>query len=57
MQGKARIKQYKTMRGGDEDPILRPRPTPLPSPHTQNKTKNIWKRPSGQGGAHNYNSG
>ena len=57
MQGKARIKQYKTMQGGDEDPILRPRPTPLPSPHTQNKTKNIWKRPFGQGGAHNYNSG
>ena len=51
MQGNARIKQYKTMQGGDENPIFRSYPTSLPSLHTQNKTKNIWKRPSGQGGA------
>ena len=31
MQGGARMGQDKIMRGGDEDPILRPRPAPLPS--------------------------
>ena len=51
MRGGTGTKQYKTMRGKDENPNLRPRPTTLPSLHTQNKTKNIWKRPSGQGGA------
>ena len=31
MRGGAGMGQDKTMRGGDEDPILRPRPAPLPS--------------------------
>ena len=31
MRGEARMEQEKSMRGGGEDPILRPRPAPLPS--------------------------
>ena len=31
MRGGAGMGQEKSMRGGDEDPILRPRPAPLPS--------------------------
>ena len=31
MRGGAGMGQDKTMQGGDEDPILRPHPAPLPS--------------------------
>ena len=31
IRGEAGMGQEKSMRGGDEDPILRPRPAPLPS--------------------------
>ena len=31
MRGGAGMGQEKSVRGGDEDPILRPRPAPLPS--------------------------
>ena len=31
MRGRAGMGQDKTMQGGDEEPILRPRPAPLPS--------------------------
>ena len=33
MRGGAGMGQEKSMRGGDEDPILRPRSAPLPSLH------------------------
>ena len=34
MRGRAGMGQDKTMRGGDEDPILRPRPIAIPSSNT-----------------------
>jgi len=33
MRGGAGMEQEKSMRGGGEDPILRPHPAPLPSLH------------------------
>ena len=58
MQGKARIKQYKTMQGGDEDPILRPRPAP---PHCHLYTHKTKQKTYGKGHLakeepNNYNS-